>query len=176
VIPTTTRLIENAGILRFRLKKGQSGIARDSDLLLGQVIAAANESFRQEIGSLPNSVMEEVENRMRIILGIKTRPGKSVQRRLFLGVQREMHCRSYVEGKTIILEVRWDEAKSDRWAELAGEIVRRKVDVILAGHTAADLLETAARDADLPPAHQLAAPSPVAVLWRGGKAQRALRR
>jgi mRNA interferase MazF len=70
VIPTTTRLVENAGILRFRLKKGQGGIARDSDLLLGQVIAVANESFRQEIGSLPNSVMEELENRMRIILGL----------------------------------------------------------------------------------------------------------
>ena len=70
VIPTTTRLVENAGILRFRLKKGQSGIARDSDLLLGQVIAVANESFRQEIGSLPNSVIDEIENRMRIILGL----------------------------------------------------------------------------------------------------------
>jgi mRNA interferase MazF len=70
VIPTTTRLVENAGILRFRLKKGQGAIARDSDLLLGQVIAVANESFRQEIGSLPNSVMEELENRMRIILGL----------------------------------------------------------------------------------------------------------
>jgi mRNA interferase MazF len=70
VLPTTTRLVENAGILRFRLKKGQGGIARDSDLLLGQVIAVANESFRQEIGSLPNSVIEELENRMRIILGL----------------------------------------------------------------------------------------------------------
>jgi mRNA interferase MazF len=70
VIPTTTRLVENAGILRFRLKKGQGGIARDSDLLLGQVIAVANESFRQDIGSLPNSVMEEIENRIRIILGL----------------------------------------------------------------------------------------------------------
>jgi mRNA interferase MazF len=70
VIPTTTRLVENAGILRFRLKKGQRGIARDSDLLLGQVIAVANESFRQEIGNLPDSVMEELENRMRIILSL----------------------------------------------------------------------------------------------------------
>ena len=70
VIPTTTRLVENAGILRFRLKKGQGGIARDSDLLLGRVIAVANESFRQETGSLPNSVMEELENRMRIILDL----------------------------------------------------------------------------------------------------------
>jgi mRNA interferase MazF len=70
VIPTTTRLVENPGILRFRLKKGQGGVSRDSDLLLGQVIAVANESVRQEIGSLPNSVMEELENRMRVILGL----------------------------------------------------------------------------------------------------------
>ncbi len=70
VLPSTTRLVENAGILRYRLKKGEGGIARDSDLLLGQVIAVANESFRQEIGSLPNSMMEELENRMRIILSL----------------------------------------------------------------------------------------------------------
>ena len=70
VIPTTTRLVENAGILRFRLKKGQSGIARDSDLLLGQLIAVANESFRQEIGTLPHAMMEELENRIRIILSL----------------------------------------------------------------------------------------------------------
>jgi mRNA interferase MazF len=70
VIPTTTRLVENPGILRFRLKKGQGGVFRDSDLLLGQVIAVANESFRQEIGSLPNSMVEEVESRMRIFLSL----------------------------------------------------------------------------------------------------------
>ncbi|MET0502225.1 MAG: type II toxin-antitoxin system PemK/MazF family toxin [Candidatus Binatia bacterium] len=70
VIPTTTRVVENPGILRFRLKKGQGGVSRDSDLLLGQVIAVANESFRQEIGSLSNTMIEEVENRIRIILSL----------------------------------------------------------------------------------------------------------
>ena len=70
VIPTTTRLVVNPGILRIRLEKGQGGVSRDSDLLLGQVIAVANESFRQEIGSLPNPMMEEVENRIRIILNL----------------------------------------------------------------------------------------------------------
>ena len=70
VIPTTTRLVENAGILRLRLKKGQGGVAGDSDLLLGQVIAVANDSFRQEIGALANPLMEELENRIRIILSL----------------------------------------------------------------------------------------------------------
>lgn len=70
VVPTTTRLVENPGILRLRIKQGQGGIVRDSDLLLGQVIAVANESFRQEIGALPNSLMEDLENRIRIILNL----------------------------------------------------------------------------------------------------------
>lgn len=70
VVPTTTRLVENAGLLRLRLKKGMGGVARDSDFLLGQIIAMANESFRQEIGTLPDSLMDEVENRIRIILSL----------------------------------------------------------------------------------------------------------
>jgi putative ABC transport system substrate-binding protein len=45
----------------------------------------------------------------------------------------------YVEGKNIQLELRWDEGSPDRWAELAAELVRLKVDVILAGHGAAAL-------------------------------------
>ena len=70
VIPTTTRLVENPGILRLRLKKGQGGLARESDLLLGQLIAVANESFRQEIGVLPGALMDELENRVRVILSL----------------------------------------------------------------------------------------------------------
>jgi mRNA interferase MazF len=70
VIPSTTRLVENAGILRFRLKKGHGGVTRDSDLLLGQLIAVSNESFRHEIGALPESSLNEVENRIRIILDL----------------------------------------------------------------------------------------------------------
>jgi putative ABC transport system substrate-binding protein len=45
----------------------------------------------------------------------------------------------YVEGKNIHLELRWDEGNPDPWAELAGELVRLKVDVILAGHGVAAL-------------------------------------
>ena len=70
VIPTTTRLVEDPGILRLRIKKGQGGLVRESDLLLGQLIAVANESFRQEIGALPAPLMDELENRVRIILGL----------------------------------------------------------------------------------------------------------
>ena len=70
VIPTTTRLVDAPGILRLRIEKDLGGLARGSDLLLGQIIAVANESFRQEIGVLPHDLMDEVERRTRIILGL----------------------------------------------------------------------------------------------------------
>lgn len=70
VLPTTTRLIDNAGILRLHIEEGHAGLKEDSDLLLGQLIAVANESFRKEIGVLPDHMMDELERRVRIILGL----------------------------------------------------------------------------------------------------------
>ena len=70
VIPTTSKLVEEPGILRFRLRKSDGALDRDSDLLLGQLIAVANESFCKEIGNLPGNMIEEVERRVRILLGL----------------------------------------------------------------------------------------------------------
>ena len=70
VIPATTRVVEDAGLLRLRLRKGEGGLTRDSDLLVGQVIAVANESFRREIGALPGAAMAELEARIRIVLAL----------------------------------------------------------------------------------------------------------
>src|SRR5262245_31872980 len=41
----------------------------------------------------------------------------------------------YIEGKNIIIEYRFAEAKSDRLPELARDLVRLKVDIIFAGAT-----------------------------------------
>jgi len=70
VIPTTTRLVEDPGVLRLRIPRELAGLTRDSDLPLGQIIAVANESFRREIGVLPPELVQEVERRVRIILGL----------------------------------------------------------------------------------------------------------
>lgn len=70
VIPTTTRLVGDPGVLRLRVKRRQGGLARDSDLLLGQLIAVANESFRREIGVLPETLMNELEQRVRTLLSL----------------------------------------------------------------------------------------------------------
>jgi putative ABC transport system substrate-binding protein len=41
----------------------------------------------------------------------------------------------WVEGKTIVIEYRWAEGRSDRLPDLAAELVRLKVDVIFAPNT-----------------------------------------
>src|SRR6184192_335847 len=42
----------------------------------------------------------------------------------------------WIEGRTIAIEHRWAEARSDRAAEIAAEFVRRNVDVIVTSATA----------------------------------------
>ena len=69
VVPTTTQLVENAGLLRLRLKRGVAGVEYDSDVLVGQIIAVANESFKHEIGTLPSVLLRDLEHRVRIVLG-----------------------------------------------------------------------------------------------------------
>ena len=68
VVPTTTQLVENAGLLRLRLKRRVAGLERDSDVLIGQLIAVANESFKRELGALPAPLLRDLERRFRIIL------------------------------------------------------------------------------------------------------------
>jgi len=45
----------------------------------------------------------------------------------------------HVEGQTIALEVRWAEGRSDRIPELVAELVGLKMDVLVAGNSAAAL-------------------------------------
>jgi putative tryptophan/tyrosine transport system substrate-binding protein len=52
-----------------------------------------------------------------------------------------LHELGYVEGQTIVLEERWAEEKRERLPDLAAELVRLQVDIIVAGNA------TVARDA-----------------------------
>ena len=51
-------------------------------------------------------------------------------------VQR-MHELGWIEGRTIAIEYRWGDGRSERLAEIAAELVRLKVEVIVTGGTAA---------------------------------------
>jgi putative ABC transport system substrate-binding protein len=51
--------------------------------------------------------------------------------------RQELRTLGYVEGQTIALEVRWDEHHPERWPALAADLVRLRVDLIVAGTTVA---------------------------------------
>jgi mRNA interferase MazF len=70
VLPTTTRLVETTSPLRLRLPAGTAGLERESDVLVAQVIAIANESCRRELGVLPGELLEELAERLRLVLGL----------------------------------------------------------------------------------------------------------
>jgi ABC-type uncharacterized transport system substrate-binding protein len=53
----------------------------------------------------------------------------------------------YVDGQNVTLEFRWAEARYDRLSVLAGDLVRRPVDVIVATYLPAALAAKAATDA-----------------------------
>jgi putative tryptophan/tyrosine transport system substrate-binding protein len=55
------------------------------------------------------------------------------------GFRQGLRELGYAAHKNIVLELRWDEGKPDPWSALAADLVRLKVDVILAGHTVAAL-------------------------------------
>jgi putative tryptophan/tyrosine transport system substrate-binding protein len=58
-------------------------------------------------------------------------------RSLFPGVQKELRALGYLEGKNIAIEFRSTEGKLDRLPALADELVRLKVDVLVAATTPA---------------------------------------
>ena len=50
---------------------------------------------------------------------------------------QRLHELGWIEGRTVAIEYRWAEGRSERFAEIAAEFVRLKVNVIVTGGTAA---------------------------------------
>ncbi len=61
VLPLTTRIVrEDAFPLRVRIPAGTCGLARDSDVLVDQILAWDNTLFRRDLGPAPEAVQDEV--------------------------------------------------------------------------------------------------------------------
>jgi putative ABC transport system substrate-binding protein len=67
-------------------------------------------------------------------LGANTPSAEGRRLAAFLQRLREL---GWVEGRTIAIEVRWAEGRNERYAEIAAEFVRLKVDVIVTAGSAA---------------------------------------
>src|SRR5215467_11488089 len=64
-------------------------------------------------------------------------PGTAQEQTVSLWALREgLRDLGYAEGKTLTIEYRWAESRTDRWAELVADLVASKVDVILSPVTA----------------------------------------
>ena len=105
-----------------------SGIGRrEFIILLGGPAAAAAWSlaaWAQQAGPLPTIGF--------LVAGTPTSHGQWVA--AFVQRLREL---GWIEGRTITIEYRWAEGRSERFAEIAAELVRRKVDVIVTSATEA---------------------------------------
>jgi len=61
VLPLTTKVVrEDAFPLRVHIPAGVCGLARDSDVLVDQILAWDNELFRRDLGPVPEAVRDEI--------------------------------------------------------------------------------------------------------------------
>ena len=61
VLPLTTRVVsQDVFPLRVRIPAGVCGLARDSDVLVDQILAWDNELFRRDLGPVPEALRDEV--------------------------------------------------------------------------------------------------------------------
>jgi putative ABC transport system substrate-binding protein len=92
--------------------------------LLGGAAAWPVAARAQQAGKLPTIGF--------LVAGTPTSHGQWVA--AFVQRLREL---GWIEGRTITIEYRWAEGRSERFAEIAAELVRRKVDVIVTSATEA---------------------------------------
>jgi putative ABC transport system substrate-binding protein len=97
---------------------------RELITLLGGAAVWPLATHAQQAGKLPTIGF--------LVAGTPTSHGQWVA--AFVQRLREL---GWIEGRTITIEYRWAEGRSERFAEIAAELVRRKVDVIVTSATEA---------------------------------------
>src|SRR5436190_24391846 len=90
--------------------------------LLGGAAVWPVAAWAQQVGKLPTIGF----------LGATTPAGGGQLLAAFVQRLREL---GWVDGRNVAIEVRWAEGRSERFAEIAAELVRLKVDVILTHNT-----------------------------------------
>lgn len=71
VLPLTTKLVTgDAFPLRIRIPQGVAGLSSASDILMDQILAWDNDLFRQELGILPESLIDEVKAALKDFLDL----------------------------------------------------------------------------------------------------------
>ena len=71
ILPLTTHVIGSEAFpLRVSVPKGTCGLARDSEVLVDQILAWDNDLFRRELGAVPDAVQHDVRTALREFLDL----------------------------------------------------------------------------------------------------------
>jgi mRNA interferase MazF len=68
ICPITTNVIKESSILRIHLSGNESGLKKDSDILVDQIRAIDNRRFLKEIGSLSPLHQDRLLENIKIVL------------------------------------------------------------------------------------------------------------
>lgn len=78
VLPLTTKLVSgNAYPLRVRVPAGTCRLARDSEVVVDQILAWDNALFREDLGELPDAIKDEVARALGEFLDLRATPPPS---------------------------------------------------------------------------------------------------
>ena len=71
VCPITTNVKKDSEILRIHLKKGMANLHQDCDVMIDQIRAIDNKRLVKRVGSLPDDLIEEVKESIKILLDLE---------------------------------------------------------------------------------------------------------
>jgi mRNA interferase MazF len=70
VCPITSHVSPKANILRVHLREGDASLKKNSDVMIDQVRAIDNNRLTQKLGTLSESVINEIKKNLKIVLDI----------------------------------------------------------------------------------------------------------
>jgi len=71
ICPITTNVKKDSDILRVHLKKGMSNLHQDCDIMIDQIRAIDNKRLVKKVGDLPNAIIDNVKDNIRIIIDLE---------------------------------------------------------------------------------------------------------
>lgn len=71
ICPITTHVKKDSDILRVHLKKGESNLHQNCDIMIDQIRAIDNKRLVKKVGDLPKNLIELVKENLMIIMDLE---------------------------------------------------------------------------------------------------------
>ncbi|MCK9206882.1 MAG: type II toxin-antitoxin system PemK/MazF family toxin [Salinivirgaceae bacterium] len=71
ICPITTKVVNDADILRVHLKKGMANMHENCDIMIDQIRAIDNKRLIKKVGNLPSDLIDKVMENIKITLDIE---------------------------------------------------------------------------------------------------------